>query len=126
MNKVILLGRLVKDVDVHYTDSGKVTGSFTVAVDRPKMKGQDKAEADFIKCVAWGKTAETIGNYFSKGSRILVEGVIRTGSYKNKNGDTVYTTEVWVNNFEFVESKKSGNYSRSSMSGMGEDVGVDF
>lgn len=124
MNKVLLFGRLVKDVDVRYTDNGKIIGSLTIAVDRPKLKGQEKAEADFILCKAFGQKAEVIGNYFSKGSRILVEGTIRTGSYE-KNGQKVYTTEVWVNDFRFVD-KRSSNNSYTPKASQDDDFDVPF
>lgn len=108
MNRVILCGRLVKDVDVRYTEKGMCISSFTVAVNRPAKKGQP-SEADFIPCKAFGKTAETIGNYLAKGSRILLEGRINTGSYTAKDGTKKYTTDVLLDRFEFVESRNGSS-----------------
>lgn len=109
-NRVSLLGRLVRDVDVRYNDNGIVIGQFTLAVDRPKRKGNEKAEADFIRCVAFGKLAETLGNYVSKGQRLFVDGAIHTGSYTSKKtGQTVYATDVYVNGFEFIDKQHGGS-----------------
>lgn len=104
MNKVTLIGRMVKDVEVRYSQGENSTAiaRFTVACDR---RGKDK-EADFINCLAFGKSAEFIGKYFSKGNRIGINGRIQTGSYTNKDGQKVYTTDVVVEEAEFVESKK--------------------
>ena len=101
MNNVNLLGRLTKDPELQYTGQGKPFTRFNIAVNRI---GEG---ADFINCVAWEKTAETIAEYFKKGQRILVQGSIRTGSYE-KNGQTIYTTDVLVSRFEFIESNKQG------------------
>lgn len=87
------------------TKSGSKTAAFDVAVTRYNPNGDDTA--DFIRCVAFGKQAENIGKYFQKGSPILVEGSIKTGSYKKDDGSTVYTTDVWVERFEFVAGSKS-------------------
>ena len=108
MNRVILCGRLVKDVDVRYTERGMCVASFTVACNRPAKKGL-ASEADFIPCKAFGKTAETIGNYLAKGSRVLLEGRINTGSYTAKDGTKKYTTDILLDRFEFVESRNGGS-----------------
>lgn len=110
MNRVILCGRLVKDVDVRYTERGMCVAGFTVACNRPAKKGQ-ASEADFIPCKAFGKTAETIGNYLAKGGRVLLEGRINTGSYTAKDGTKRYTTDVLLDRFEFVESRNGGSAS---------------
>lgn len=104
MNKVELVGRLVREPETRRTENSSLS-KFTVAVDR-KFKSGD-ATADFISCVAFGKTAEFIEKYFNKGMRIGLAGRIQTGSYKNKEGQTVYTTDVVVEECEFVESKKA-------------------
>ena len=101
MNKTILTGRLTADPDVRYAGE-KAVARFTIAVDRI---GKEKA-ADFIPCVAWEKKAEVIEKYFSKGSRIMVIGRIQTGSYTNRDGKKVYTTDVIVEEIEFMDSKK--------------------
>ena len=110
MNYVSLLGRLTRDVEVTYTQSGKAYARFSIAVSRGTS---NRDEVDFINCIAWEKRAETISQYFKKGSRILVHGRITTGSYE-KNGETRYTTDVVVNNFDFIETKSSeGNYGNN-------------
>lgn len=106
MNKVILIGRLVADPEIRYTQSGKAVASYRLAVDRPfKQDGQQ--EADFINCVAWGKTGEFAGNYLRKGTKIAVEERIQTGSYE-KDGVKHYTTDIVVDRHEFCESRSSG------------------
>lgn len=97
MNNVILTGRMTKDPELKYTSGGKANARFTLAVQRTKD------EADFVNCVAWEKTAETIAEYFKKGSPILVQGSIRSGSYE-KDRRTIYTTDVWVYKFDFFGS----------------------
>lgn len=114
MNKCILMGRITKDAEIRATDSTTVV-RFTLAVDRRFAKEEAKQTADFISCVAFGKTAEFIGKYGLKGTKFVVEGPIQTGSYTNKNGDTVYTTEVAVKNVEFAESKKNSDSNSSSV-----------
>lgn len=120
MNKVILLGRLTADPEIRTTNSGLSTCRFTVAVNRrfaDKQSGEHKA--DFIVCVAWRKTAEIVAKYFCKGKQISLEGTIQTGSYQDRNHSDVthYTTEVIVENVEFVGSKNTDNdnsYNNSS------------
>lgn len=99
MNKTILIGRLTKTPEVRQGETA--VARFTVAVDRMK-----KDEADFISCVAFGSTADFLEKYFKKGMRIAIEGRIQTGSYTNKEGQKVYTTDVIAERVEFVESKK--------------------
>lgn len=105
MNKIILLGRLTRDPEIRYTQTGACVAQFTLAVDRPYTKDGQK-EADFITCVAWGKTAETIGNYVHKGQRLLVEGRLQIRSYDAKDGSKRWVTEVIVNHGEFIERKE--------------------
>jgi single-strand DNA-binding protein len=106
MNNVSLVGRFTRDPEVRYTDSGSSIARFTVAVDR-RFKQEGGQTADFISCIAFGKTAEFIEKYFRQGMRIGLEGRIQTGSYTNKDGVKVYTTDVVAENVEFVESKSS-------------------
>lgn len=108
MNNVQLYGRLVRDPEVRMTSEALAVTRFTLAVDRQVKKGGQK-ETDFINCVAFGKIGENIGNYLKKGSGCIVLGNIRTGSYTDKNGKTVYTTNVNVNSFEFTEKRGSNN-----------------
>lgn len=110
MNKVILMGRLTKDPDVRYAggDSSAVA-RFTLAVDR-RFKKEGGDTADFISCVAFGKSGEFAEKYFKKGTKIVVEGRIQTGSYE-KDGQRIYTTDVVVEQQEFAESKASQSES---------------
>lgn len=108
MNKAILMGRLTADPELRYTQNNTAVCRFTLAVDR--YMGQDKEnQADFISCTAWGKTAEFISQYYFKGKKALVEGNIKTGSYDDKNGRKVYTTEVWVERIDFADDKRKDN-----------------
>ena len=113
MNKVILMGRLTREPEVRYTQSGNeqmAVARYTVAVDRPKRNGQDNG-ADFISCVAFGKRGEFAEKYLRQGTKVIVEGRIQTGSYTNRDGQKVYTTDIIVNSCEFAESRKSDNQS---------------
>ena len=105
MNKIIIMGRVTKQVDVRYTPSQKVVCSFTLAVDRPFLNQEGKREADFIPVVVWGKAAELCGNSLAKGHRILVEGRLQIRSYDGKDGNRHWVTEVIANSVEFVERK---------------------
>ena len=107
MNTVNLVGRLTRDPEVRYTDGGASVAKFSLAVDR-RFKQEGGQTADFPNCVAFGKTAEFIEKYFRQGQRMGATGRIQTGSYTNKDGVKVYTTDVIVENVEFVESKGSG------------------
>ena len=109
MNKVILMGRLTRDAEVRYSqgDSQSAVARFTLAVDRRFKRENDPETADFINCVAFGKTAEFLERFGCKGTKFAIEGRIQTGSYTNKDGQKVYTTDVVVENVEFAESKSS-------------------
>lgn len=109
MNKVILMGRLTKDVEVKSTSNGIGYCNFTVAVDRRFKDANGNKQADFINCVAWRNTASFIGSYFRKGSSILVEGEITTRSYDDEQGVKKYVTEVTVSNVEFAGSSNNNN-----------------
>lgn len=105
MNSVVLVGRLVKNPELRQTQSGKSVATFTLAVDR-RFKQDGQPSADFIPCVAWGKTAEVAGTYLAKGNRCGVEGRIQTRSYEAQDGSKRYVTEVVISELEFLESKK--------------------
>lgn len=115
MNKCILMGRITKDAEVRVTSKDTTVSRFILAVDRRFAKEDTKQTADFISCVAFGKTAEFIGKYGLKGTKFVVEGHIQTGSYTNDKGDTVYTTDIAVENMEFAESKKNSDSNSSSV-----------
>lgn len=108
MNKVIIMGRLARDPEVHYTQGNEPTAiaRYTLAVDR-RVKREGEQTADFIGIVAFGKAAEFIENYCHKGVKLLVTGRIQTGSYTNRDGNKVYTTDVIAEDQEFCESKKT-------------------
>ena len=111
MNKVILIGRLTRDPEVRYTqgDNAMAIARYSLAVDRRFKKDGDEQTADFINCIAFGKAGEFAEKYFRKGTKIAVVGRIQTGSYTNKDGQKVYTTDVVVEEQEFAESKNSSS-----------------
>ena len=115
MNKVVLMGRLTRDPEVRYSagENALAIARYTLAVDR-RFRRDGEATADFINCVSFGRTAEFAEKYFRQGLRIVVSGRIQTGSYTNREGQKVYTTEVVVEEQEFAESKSaSDNYAAS-------------
>lgn len=101
MNKVILTGNLTKEVELRYTTKNIAVAHFTIAVNRDK-----KDESDFLNCVAYGNQAELITKYLDKGSRVGIDGHIQTGSYENKEGKKVYTTDIIVDKVEFLSNKQ--------------------
>jgi single-strand DNA-binding protein len=107
MNKVILMGRLTKDVEVRQTNSGTTVANFSLAVNRG-YKREGGPDADFINCIAWSKTAETMEKYTSKGRQIVVEGRIETSNYE-KDGQRIYKTDVVVEKFYFADGKQNDN-----------------
>ena len=115
MNKVILMGRLTRDPEVRYSQGEKsiAIARYTLAVDR-KFKKEGEQSADFISCVAMGKNGEFAEKYLKQGTKVAIEGRIQTGSYTNKDGQKVFTTDVMVDNVEFCGGKKEnsggGNY----------------
>ena len=110
MNKVIIIGRFTRDPEIKYTtgENATATARFSLAVNRRFKNKEGNYDADFINCVAFGKTAEFIEKYFTKGMAIGITGRIQTGSYTNKEGQKVYTIDVVVEETEFVESKNKG------------------
>lgn len=120
MNKVVLIGRLTKDPELKYTPGdGTAICRITVAVARAFKKD----ETDFINCVAFGKTGETIAQYFTKGRQIALAGNIRTGSYQAQDGTKMYTTNVIIENFEFVGNNNANNQSWSAQDNSDEGFG---
>jgi single-strand DNA-binding protein len=118
MNKVSLVGRLTRDPEVRYTtgENASAIARFSVAVNRRFKNAEGNYEADFINCIAFGKSAEFIEKYFRKGMAIGLTGRIQTGSYTNKDGQKVYTTDVVVEETEFVESKGGNETSNNTPS----------
>lgn len=123
MNKVILMGRLTRDPEVRYSqgENAMAIARYTLAVDRKFNRNENSA--DFINCVAFGKSGEVAERYFRKGIKIVVTGRIQTGSYTNKDGVKVYTTDVVVEEQEFAEGKNSNNSERPVPA---TDSGDDF
>ena len=115
MNKVILMGRLTREPEVRYSqgDSATAVARYTLAVDR-RFKRDGEASADFINCVVFGKSAEFAERYFRQGLKVVVSGRIQTGSYTNRDGVKVYTTDVVVEDQEFAESKAASESSMGS------------
>ena len=133
MNKVILMGRLTRDPEVRYSqgENAMAVARYTLAVDRRQSKNNNSNQptADFISCVAFGRSGEFAEKYFRKGLKVVVTGRIQTGSYTNKDGQKVYTTDVVVEDQEFAESKaasqNSGNGGTSAGSSSSYGEGVD-
>lgn len=122
MNKVILMGRLTKDVDVRYTqgENSMAVSRYSIAVDRRGRSNQnDEQTADFINVVAFGRAGEFAEKYLRKGTKVLVTGRIQTGSYTNKEGQKVYTTDVIAEDQEFAESKGASNEPKAESSNTG-------
>ena len=112
MNNFTGLGRLVKDIELAYTPTGTAVGKSSIAINRPfKNKETGEYDADFINIVAFGKTAEIMANHLMKGNRVGVEGRIQSGSYTNKDGVKVYTTDLIVESFHFVDSKQQAQHT---------------
>ena len=131
INRAVLVGRLTKDPDVRKTQSGLSMATFTVACDRQKKKDDQESQADFIRCIAWRQSAEYMERYAKRGMIVGVDGRIQTGSYE-KNGATVYTTDVVCDNVKVLESKKASSEPRNvateshSMKDYANDVSQDF
>lgn len=121
MNIAILMGRLTKDPDISTSQNGTQIARYTIAIDRI---GKDQG-ADFISCVAFNKSAEFADKYLKKGTKIAIEGAIRTGSYTNKDGQKVYTTDVIVNRQEFAESKGEAKETKPEDGFMSIPGGID-
>lgn len=127
MNNVILTGRITKEIEISFTSSGKTFARFTLAVDkglskekRQQAEAKGQATADFINCVAWGKTAETLQKYTAKGKKILVYGSIETGSYTAQDGSKRYTTDVLVNRAEILEFVDNNNFNNQDTQPFGQ------
>ncbi|CAK1224518.1 Single-stranded DNA-binding protein (Ssb) [Fructobacillus evanidus] len=112
INRVVLIGRMTKDVELRYTQSGVAVGSFTLAVNRPFKNSDGEREADFINAVIWRKSAENLANFTGKGAQVAIEGRLQTRNYENNQGQRVYVTEVVVDNFSLLESKSESDKRR--------------
>ncbi|MGM0276539.1 MULTISPECIES: single-stranded DNA-binding protein [unclassified Enterococcus] len=121
INNVTLVGRLTKDPDLRYTSSGKAVASFTLAVNRRFTNQAGQREADYIQCVIWGKSAETLANYAKKGSLIGIVGRLQSRSYENKEQQRVYVTEVVVETFQLLEPRTVNEQRQSSQNNQQND-----
>lgn len=128
MNKVILLGRLTRDPEIKHSNQGEnamAIARFNLAVDRKFKKGEQQG-TDFIGCVVFGKLAEIVEKYCKQGSKVLVNGRLQTGSYTNSEGAKVYTTNVVIDEIEFVESKNSGQKTNTPEPALPSSMGNGF
>ena len=131
INRAVVVGRLTKDPDVRVTPSGLTMATFTVACDRQKKKDDQESQADFIRCIAWRQSAEYLERYAKRGMIVGVDGRIQTGSYE-KNGATVYTTDVVCDNVKILSEKKQASEARPvateshSMKDIASEVSQDF
>ena len=121
MNKVVLIGRIAKDIEVRYTTTQKVVAMFSLAVNREFKNQKGEYEADFFNIVMWGKPAELAGNTLKKGSKIAIDGRIQNRSYEAKDGTKRYITEIVANGFEYLDKKEQAK----TMADMGTDVTKD-
>jgi single-strand DNA-binding protein len=133
INRVVLVGRLTRDPELRTTGSGISVATFTLAVDRQFTNSQGERGADFISCVIWRKAAENFCNFTSKGSLVGIDGRIQTRSYDNKDGQRVYVTEVVVDNFALLESRKdreargqNGGFTPNSAANNGAQTSTGF
>lgn len=109
LNRVVLVGRLTRDPDLRYTPAGHAVANFNIACNRPFKNEQGEQQADFINCVAWRKQAENLANFMKKGQQIGVDGRIQTRTFEDKDGKTVYVTEVLAESIQFLEPKGSNS-----------------
>lgn len=114
MNKVIIIGRTTKDVELKQTTTGTSVAEFSIAVRRAFKNANGENESDFFNCIAFSKLAETISRYVKKGDQVGIEGRLQTRNYTNKEGKKVYVTEIIVENVEFLQSKKQGEQTAPS------------
>lgn len=130
MNYVVLMGRLIQDPELRYSQGEEpiAVASYVLAVDRRGRKEGQGQTADFLRCIVFGRGAEFADKYFQKGQRVLISGRIQTGSYTNREGQKVYTTDIVVDNQEFADSKGAGgegnvNYQTGNPQGSGKENG---
>nr|DAI12666.1 MAG TPA: Single strand binding protein [Caudoviricetes sp.] len=119
MNKIILIGRMTKDIEIRYTQNQKEVGSFDLAVDRNYRNANGEHDTDFFKCIAWGNLAKTIQTYTSKGSQIAIEGRVENRTYQANDGTNRYVTEVVVEGVHLIDFKKNETATTE------EVIGVD-
>lgn len=122
MNKIILIGRMTKDIEIRYTQNQKEVGSFDLAVNRNYKNQNGEYDTDFFKCIAWGNLAKTIHTYTSKGSQIAIEGRVENRTYQANDGTNRYVTEVVVEGMQLLDSKKNNTTNNQEEIYSGEDL----
>lgn len=120
LNRVVLVGRLTRDVDLKYTQTGIAVASFTLAINRPFKNAQGENEADFINVVVWRNPAENVAQYTKKGSQVGVDGRLQSRTYDDKDGKKVYVTEVVADSVQFLESKGSNQSENEQQNNQGQ------
>jgi single-strand DNA-binding protein len=123
LNRIILIGRLTKDPDLRYTQSGKAVTNFTIAVDRPFKNANGEKEADFINIVVWGTQAENAANYLSKGKLVAIDGALRIRSYDGQDGQRRWVTEVVADNVRYLSPRN--RVPGEDVLEMGTDMGME-
>lgn len=122
MNKIILIGRMTKDIEIRYTQNQKEVGNFDLAVNRNYKSANGEYDTDFFKCIAWGNLAKTIHTYTSKGSQIAIEGRVENRTYQANDGTNRYVTEVVVEGMQLLDSKKNNTTNNQEEIYSGEDL----
>ena len=122
MNKIILIGRMTKDIEIRYTQNQKEVGNFDLAVNRNYKSANGEYDTDFFKCIAWGNLAKTIHTYTSKGSQIAIEGRVEKRTDQANDGTNRYVTEVVVEGMQLLDSKKNNTTNNQEEIYSGEDL----
>jgi single-strand DNA-binding protein len=125
LNRIVLIGRLTKDPELRYTQSGKAVCAFTLAVDRPYLANNGNREADFINIVVWNKTAENCAQYLAKGKLAAVDGRLQIRSYDGQDGQRRYVTEVIADNVRFLSPKSEGSQQEAWIGDSGYNSPAD-
>ncbi|WP_217588444.1 single-stranded DNA-binding protein [Lentibacillus saliphilus] len=126
LNRVVLVGRLTKDPDLRYTQSGVAVANFTIAVNRPFSNQQGAREADFINCVVWRRPAENLANFMKKGNLIGVDGRVQTRTFEGQDGKTVFVTEIVADSVQFLEPKGSSQNRGQDAPGFQQNQNQNF
>lgn len=122
MNKIILIGKMTKDIEIRYTQNQREVGNFDLAVNRNYKSANGEYDTDFFKCIAWGNLAKTIHTYTSKGSQIAIEGRVENRTYQANDGTNRYVTEVVVEGMQLLDSKKNNTTNNQEEIYFGEDL----
>ncbi len=125
LNRIVLIGRLTKDPELRYTQSGKAVCTFTLAVDRPYLANNGNREADFINIVVWNKTAENCAQYLAKGKLAAVDGRLQIRSYDGQDGQRRYVTEIIADNVRFLSPKSEGSQQEAWIGDSGYNSPAD-